>query len=383
MAGTWMQRVAQGWLAYRLTGSALVLGLVTFASSAPAFLLSPLAGVLADRVNRHRLLIMAQVALMLQALLLSWVTMLGAMTPGRLVGFALVLGIGTAFENPVRQSFLAAMVSRADLMNAIALNSTMVNAARIVGPASAGLLVARYGEGMCFFINALSFLAVIVALLMMKLKLEKGSEQASARSGLALLWEGFAFVRETRPVRSLLLLFAVLNFAGSPYLALLPMFAGPVLHAGAEGLGWLVAASGVGAMVAATALAFKSSPRGLYGAAVLAAFLFAAAIIVLGLSRHFSLSLGMMLLIGAGYIVNLSATQTLLQTWVTDELRGRVMSFYSTIFLGLSPFGSLFAGWLAEKIGAPLTVSLGGLICLLAAGWFARPEGRVVRGSDL
>ncbi len=380
MAGTWMQRVAQGWLAYRLTGSALLLGLVTFASSAPAFLLSPLAGVVADRINCHRLLIVAQVALMVQASLLAWVTMIGAMTPGRLVAFALVLGTVSALENPVRQSFFVEMVSREDLMNAIALNSTMVNAARIVGPAGAGLLVAHYGEGICFLINALSFLAVIAALLMMKL--EKRSEPALAGSGLALLREGFAFVRETRSVRSLLGLFSVMSFAGSPYQALLPMFAGSVLHVGAQGLGWLMAASGVGAIVCAAALAFLPSTRGLYSASLLAAFLFAAALIVLGISRQFALSLVMMLVIGGGYIVTLTATQTLLQVWVPDDLRGRVMSFYSTIFLGLPPLGSLLAGWVAEKIGAPRTVWVGGVISLAAAAWSVRPQDGAGRATD-
>ncbi len=380
MAGTWMQRVAQGWLAYRLTGSALLLGVVTFASSAPAFFLSPLAGVIADRTDRHRMLIAAQVALMLQAFLLAWVTLVGAVTPNRLIAFALFLGLGSALENPVRQSFFVEMVSREDLMNAIALNSTMVNAARIVGPAVAGVVVARYGEGMCFLINALSFLAVIAALLLMRL--EKRFEQAAAGSGLTLLREGFAFVRKTPRVRSLLGLFAVLNLAGSPHLTLLPLFAGTVLRVGAEGLGWLVAASGVGAMICATALASKSSARGLYSLALLAAVLFAVAIMVLGLSRHFSLSVVMMLLIGSGYIVNLAATQTLLHTWVTDELRGRVMSFYSAIFVGFPPVGSLVAGWIADRIGAPLTVSVCGLICLAATAWFALPRGPVVRAAD-
>lgn len=380
MAGTWMQRVAQGWLAYRLTGSALVLGIVTFASSAPAFFLSPLAGVIADRTDRHRVLIAAQVALMVQAFLLAWVTLAGAITPNRLVAFALFLGLGSALENPVRQTFFVEMVSREDLMNAIALNSTMVNAARIVGPAVAGVVVARYGEGMCFLLNGLSFLAVIAALL--RMRLEQRFERAAAASGITLLREGFRFVRKTPRVGSLLGLFAVLNLAGSPHLTLLPLFAGTVLKVGAEGLGWLVAVSGVGAMICATALASRSNVRGLHTFALVAAVLFAVAIIVLGRSRSFSLSVIMMFLIGSGYIVNLAATQTLLHSWVTDRLRGRVMSFYSTIFVGFPPVGSLFAGWIADRIGAPLTVSLCGLICLAATAWFALPEGRVVRATD-
>lgn len=232
----------------------------------------------------------------------------------------------------------------------------------------------------CFLLNGLSFLAVIAALL--RMRLEQRFERAAAASGITLLREGFRFVRKTPRVRSLLGLFAVLNLAGSPHLALLPLFAGTVLKVGAEGLGWLVAVSGVGAMICATALASRSNVRGLHTFALVAAVLFAVAIIVLGRSRSFSLSVIMMFLIGSGYIVNLAATQTLLHSWVTDRLRGRVMSFYSTIFVGFPPVGSLFAGWIADRIGAPLTVSLCGLICLAATAWFALPEGRVVRATD-
>ncbi|MBI3950202.1 MAG: MFS transporter [Acidobacteria bacterium] len=370
MAGTWMQRVAQGWLAYRLTGSANFLGLVAFTGSAPAFFLSPLAGVVADRVNRHRMLMIAQTLAMAQSFLLALATLRGSITPTQLVALALLLGAINAFENPARQAFFVEMISREDLTNAIALNASIVNAARIVGPASAGLLVAAYGEGVCFLLNGLSFLAVIAALAMMRLT--RRPKEASPGSGPELLREGFAFVRQTLPVRSLLSLFAVLNLAGTPYITLLPIFAGTVLHAGPTGLGWLMAASGLGALVCAIALASRSDTRKLPGAVMRAAFVFAAALIVLGLSHFLSLSLMMMLLIGGGYIVTLAATQTLLQTWVPDGLRGRVMSFYSLIFLGFPPFGSLLAGWFAEKIGAPLTVSLGGVICLIAALRFAQ-----------
>ena len=383
MAGTWMQRIAQGWLAYRLTGSPLLLGYVTFASSAPALFLSPLAGVIADRVNRHRMLIVAQALEMVQSLLLALVTLRGSMTPARLVLFALLLGILSAFENPARQSFFVEMVSGEDLVNAIALNASVVNAARIVGPAAAGLLVAFYGEGVCFLMNSLSFLAVIAALLMMRL--ERRQKEASSRSGPQLLREGFAFVRQAPAVRSMLYLFAVLNFAGTPYLALLPMFAGTVLRAGPTGLGWLVSASGLGAIVSAIVLASRSSTRGLPGASLAASLVLGAALVVLGLSRYFPLSLAMMLLVGGGYIFTLAATQMLLQTRVTEAMRGRVMSFYSLIFLGVPPFGSLFAGWVAEKIGPRMTVSLGGVVCLVATLHFARyhRSQQAIGASDL
>lgn len=246
MSGTWTQRIAAGWLAYRLTGSPLFLGYVTFASTAPAFFLSPLAGVIADRVDRHRMLIVAQALEMLQSALLAAVTLQGQITPGWLVLFAFFLGFVTAFENPARQAFFVQMVSREDLPNAIALNASLVNAARVVGPAAAGLLMAAYGEGICFLVNSLSFVAVLVALLMMKL--ERRRERPSRVSGSEALGQGLTYIRRKLGASSLLILFAILNFAGTPYLTLLPMFAGNVLHIGARGLGWLITTSGVGAI---------------------------------------------------------------------------------------------------------------------------------------
>jgi MFS family permease len=364
MSGTWVQRIAQGWLAYRLTGSPLLLGYVTFAGSASAIFLSPLAGVIADRVNRHRMLIIAQVLEMVQSALLAVVTLEGAITPGRLVLFAFFLGTVTAFENPARQAFFVQMVSTEDLPSAIALNASLVNAARVVGPAAAGLLVAAYGEGICFLVNSLSFVAVLIALLLMKL--EDRREDVSPGSGFELLRQGFTYIRWNRRARSLLTVFAILNFAGTPYLTLLPIFAGNILHVGASGLGWLVTASGAGAIVMAVGMVFRTDTSRLLQGVRIAGLVFAAALVLLGLSRSFPLSMLTMLLIGGGYVVTLAGTQTLLQVWVSDSLRGRVMSFYSLVFLGIPPFGSLFAGWLAGRIGAPLTVSCGGLVCLLA-----------------
>ncbi len=365
MSGTWVQRIAQGWLAYRLTNSPLLLGYVTFASSAPAFFLSPLAGVIADRVDRRRMLIFAQTLEMMQSALLAAVTLWGTITPGRLVLFALLLGIFTAFENPARQSFFVQMVSREDLLNAIALNASAVNAARVAGPAAAGLLIAAYGEGVCFLINSFSFVAVLVALLGMKLQCIPASVPPA--SAFQALRQGFIYLRRNLSARSLLMLFAILSFAGTPYLTLLPMFAGGVLDVGPRGLGWLVTASGIGAIATAISMTFDTDTARLPERLRMASLVFAMALVVLGLSRMFLLSLLMMLLIGGGYVMVLAGTQTLLQSWVTDSFRGRVMSFYSLAFLGMPPFGSLVAGWLAERMGAPRTVLLGGVVCFVGA----------------
>lgn len=371
-SGTWMQRVAQAWLAYRLTGSSFYLGLVAFAGSAPAFLLAPLAGVLADRVDRHRLLIWTQVFELAQAAALAAFTLTGAITPAWLLLLALAQGILNAFENPTRQSFYSGMVDLEDLSNAIALNASQTNVARILGPAVAGVLVAVWGEGVCFSVNALSYLAVIVALLMMQV--ERREPIGVARRGSELLLEGFAFVRRTRTLRDMLSNFAILSLAGSPYLTLLPILAVETLRAGPTGLGWLVSASGVGAIVSSLVLASRSTTRGLAAASFAATVTFGAALIVLGFSRNFFLSLVAMLLIGGGYVFTLAATQTMMQSWVSEEMRGRVMSFYSMIFLGVPPLGSLLAGIIAEKIHAPLTVALGGAVCLAGALYFARGQ---------
>jgi MFS family permease len=373
VSGTWAQRVAQAWLAYRLTHSSLYLGYVTFAASAPAFLLTPIAGLLADRVERRRILVWAQFFAMLQAVALAIATLSGAITANWLLLLSLVLGIVNAFENPTRQSFYTEMVETEDLSNAIALNASLVNAARVIGPAVAGGLVALWGEGICFAINAASFLAVIVALLMMKVK--PVAKVSGRGKNWKMLRQGFTFVRGTPMLAAMLFNFGIFNLAGSPYQTLLPILAAERLLTGPAGLGWLVSASGIGAIASSLVLASRLNTRGLPMASFIASALAGVALVVLGFSRSLALSLVMMLIVGAGYSTTLAATQTMMQTWVQEVMRGRVMSFYSLIFLGVPPIGSLIAGIAAARFHATVTVAIGGLLCVAGALYCARSEG--------
>jgi len=376
VAGTWMQRVAQGWLAYRLTGSSFYLGLVSFAGSAPAFLLAPLGGILADRFDRRRLMVWAQTLALLQAGALAILTLAGVITPASLLFLSVIQGIINAFENPARQSFYTEMVRAEDLSNAIALNASLVNVARVVGPAVAGVLVALWGEGVCFSVNAISFVAVIVALWLMDI--EPKPRPLPKTPGLQLLREGFVFVKTKPPLRTMLANFSVFNFAGSPYLTLLPMLAVETLHTGPSGLGWLVSASGAGAIIASLVLASRKSTDGLPSASFAATAMGGSALILLAISHSLPLSILMMSLVGGGYLFTLAGTQTMMQTQVPEEMRGRVMSFYSMVFLGVPPLGSLLAGTAAERYRTPATVVTGGLICLLSALYCAR----AARGNE-
>ncbi|MCU1262175.1 MAG: protein of unknown function DitE, partial [Bryobacterales bacterium] len=376
VSGTWAQRVAQAWLAYSLTHSSFYLGLVTFAASAPAFLLTPLAGVLADRVDRRRMLLWTQIFAMLQAAALAIAAIKGFITPNWLLWLATVQGIVTAFDNPARQAFYSEMVQPEDLSNAIALNASLVNVARVVGPAGAGALVAIWGEGICFGVNAASFLAVIVALLMMKIAPVK--RRASSVGRWEAVQEGIAFVRGKPALRLMLLNFSVFNLAGSPYLTLLPIQAAR-LQGGPAALGWLVSASGIGAIVCSLVLASRATTSGLPMASFVASIVAGLALIVLGYSQNFVLSLLTVMVIGGGYVLTLAATQTVLQTSVGELMRGRVMSFYSVVFLGIPPVGSLIAGMAAERFQSPVTLASGGLICVLGALYCAFDrKGRVV-----
>ncbi|HKE25598.1 MAG TPA: MFS transporter [Bryobacteraceae bacterium] len=370
VSGTWAQRVAQGWLAYRLTHSTFYLGLVTFAGSAPAFLLTPIAGVIADRTSRRRMLVWLQALLMAQAAVLAAFTFAGSITPRWLLLLSLAQGSLAAFENPTRQSFYTEMAGSDALASAIALNATLMNVARILGPAVAGVVVAAAGEGVCFAANAASFLAVIVALLMMKVP--AGVHPADRARGWELLREGFAFVRGVPVLRAMLLNFGLWNLAGSSYLTLLPTFTAESLGNGPAALGWLISASGVGAIVSSLVLASRADTAGLPGASFAASGVSGGALIVLGFSRSFAISLLLLLLVGAGYSFTLASTQTMMQVRVKEAMRGRVMSFYSLVFLGVPPIGALVAGIVAEKLHAGGAISAGGTACLAGAILCAR-----------
>jgi len=369
LVGTWMQRLAVGWLVYRLTNSPLLLGIMEFSSQIPTFLLAPVAGVLADRHNRHRILVLTQVLAMVQALVLALLVLFDRVEIWHIIVLSVALGIIRAFEMPTRQSFLVEMVEdKNDLGNAIALNSTMVNGARMVGPSLAGILILAAGEGVCFLVNAVSFVAVILSLLLMRI------EPRNAPARRSKLWEelkeGFGYAGGFAPIRDVLLIFALVNLVGMPYVALMPVFAKDVLHGGPGLFGYLMGAVGLGALGGAVYLASRKSVRGLVKRLPIAVTLFGSALMVFAMSRAVWLSLGVMLLIGVGQMVLMAGTNTLLQTMVDDDKRGRVMSFFTMASMGATPVGSLVAGSLASRLGAPWTLLSGGVLCIAGAVFF-------------
>jgi len=369
LVGTWITRIATSWLIYRLTGSALLLGIVGFCSQIPTLFLAPVAGVFVDRWNRHRVLVVTQVLSMLQSLALAVLALAGIITVGEVLALQMFQGVINAFDTPARQAFVVSMIEdRADLPNAIALNSTMVNASRILGPSIGGALIAAVGEGWCFLVDAISYLAVIASLMAMHTVHEE------RRGGTRLIEEltaGFRYVTEFVPIRTVLLLLALVSTMGMPYTVLMPAVAAKLLHGGPHTLGWLMTASGVGALAGAFFLASRPSVVGLGRVIATASGLFGVALIALGASRALWLSLLIMPLIGAGFMVSLAASNTIVQTLTEEHLRGRVMAFYTMAFLGTAPLGSLMAGVLADRIGEPMTIAAGGVACLLGAGWFA------------
>jgi MFS family permease len=379
LIGTWMTRVATGWLVYRLTGSAILLGTISFAGQVPAFFLAPLAGVLVDRWDRHRTLVVTQTVSMLQSFALGGLALAGVITVWEIAALALVQGIVNAFDMPARQAFVLQMVDeRENLGNAIALNSSMVNAARLVGPALAGVIIAAVGEAWCFLIDGASYLAVIASLLMMRIGV---SRARPARSAMFDQWiAGWRYVSTSVPIRSILLLLAITSFAGMPYTVLMPIIASRVLHGGPNMLGMLMAASGLGALAGAVSLAARRTVLGLGKRILVSCILFGSALIAFGLSDRDWLSISILPLVGFGMMQQMAASNTILQTIVDDEKRGRVMAFYSMAFQGMAPFGSLAAGALAARAGTPATLILSGLVCLIGSAWFARklPEIRTV-----
>jgi MFS family permease len=366
--GTWMQSVAQSWLVYRLTGSAWLLGLVGFTGQVPVFMLAVFGGVAADRHNRHHILVLTQTLAMVQAFLLAALTLSGQVTVTAVFALALLLGVVNAFDLPARQSFVSEMVGKKDLMNAIALNSSMIQASRIIGPALAGLIISWLGEGLCFLINAISYVAVISGLLSIRIINDRGEQAAG--SALSNLKEGFNYVRHTHAVRALLLLVAFVSVFGLSYIVLMPVFASDVLRGGPRALGLLMGAAGLGAMSGALTLAARRHTEGLGRAVALSVAALGVMLILFSLSRNLFLSTLLIIPVGFTLLFQMSASNTLVQTVVPDHLRGRLMSFYSMSLMGMTPFGSLIAGAAASSIGAPYTIAAGGALCIAAAGLF-------------
>ncbi len=362
LIGTWMQSIAQAWLVYRLTDSSLLLGSVGFASQFPVFIFAPIGGIFADRFNRHRVVIGTQIASMILALILAGLTLTHVIQVWQIFVLAALLGVVNAFDIPARQSFLVDMVGKEDLMNAIALNSSMFNGARIIGPAIAGILVAKIGEGWCFFANGVSYIAVIVGLLMMRVV--HPIVHHLTGTPLASIIEGFQFVRRTSPIRALLLLLGLVSLVSMPYTVLMPIFADRVLHGGARGLGILMGATGVGALLGALTLATRTGVRGLGRWVAFSCGGFGFTLGLFSLSRNFHVSTALLVPTGFCMMLQMSSSNTLIQAMVPDELRGRVMALYSMMFMGMAPFGALLGGALADSIGAPLTIRLGSIACM-------------------
>jgi MFS family permease len=369
LIGTWMTRVATSWLVYRLTGSALLLGLVGFAGQIPTFLLAPFAGVLVDRLNRRNMLVWTQALAGLQSLALAGLTLAKIITVHEIIWLSVLQGLINAFDMPGRQAFLIQMVEdKQDLGNAIALNSSMVNVARLVGPALAGLVIAAVGEGYCFLTDGISYLAVIASLLMMRVNLALAGRAAA--SMLEQLKEGWKYVRGFPPIRTILLLFALISLMGMPFMVLMPIFASNVLHGGSHTLGFLLGASGVGALISAISLALRKTVRGLTTMIQISAALFGVGLICFGFCRILPLSMLLMVVVGFGMMQGLAASNTVIQTLVPEDKRGRVMSYYTMAFVGMAPFGSLLAGGLAHRFGAPHAVMITGAFCLAGSLWF-------------
>jgi len=370
LIGTWIQNIAMSWLVYSLTNSALLLGIVGFAGQIPTFLLTPFAGVLVDRWNRHRILVVTQTLAMLQAFILALLVLTGNVTVWHIIPLSVFLGLVNAFDIPARQTFVVEIIeNRKDLGNAIALNSSMFNGARLLGPSIAGVLIATVGEGICFLLNGISYLAVIAALLAMRVTPKKVEIKKSHI--LHGLKEGFFYASGFAPIRYILLLLSLISLVGMPYAVLMPIFAKEILHGGAHTLGFLVGFSGTGALVGAVFLASRKSAGGLVKNIPLATGIFGVGLIVFSQSRVLWLSLLLMLITGFGMMVQMASSNTLIQTVVDDDKRGRVMSFYTMAFMGMAPFGSLLAGGLASKIGAPNTLLIGGIATILGAIVFA------------
>ncbi|MDP4240735.1 MAG: MFS transporter [Bacteroidota bacterium] len=371
LIGTWIQRIAVPWLVYRLTGSVFLLGLVGFAGQIPTFVIAPFAGVLIDRWNRHKILVVTQVLAMIQALVLAFLFYDKSISVWHIAILSVFLGIINAFDMPARQSFVVDMIEKKeDLGNAIALNSSMVNSARLLGPSIAGILISLTGEGVCFLINGISYVFVITFLLMMKIAPRKKTAQDT--NVLQNLKEGFKYTFGFIPIRYIILLLALVSLMGMPYTVLMPVFAKTILHGGPHTFGFMMGATGIGALIGAFNMASRKSVAGLEKFIPWFAAIFGFGLITFSLSHNFVLSLLLLLITGFGMLMQMTSSNTILQTIVDDDKRGRVMSFYTMAFMGTAPFGSLLAGSLASKVGAPNTLIIGGAACIAGGLIFMR-----------
>ncbi|RUT06193.1 MFS transporter [Dulcicalothrix desertica PCC 7102] len=371
LIGSWMTQLATVWLVYSLTDSPLMLGVVAFTSQIPSFFLSPFGGVFADRFSRHKTLIGTQVLAMLQSLALAALALTGAIQIWQIIALSLVQGFINAFDAPARQAFVPELIEkREDLANAIAVNSTMFNGARLIGPAIGGLILARVGAGYCFLIDGVSYIAVIIGLLAMRIQ-EKRIPKSDV-SPIQRIKEGFIYAFGFPPIRTILLHAAIISLFGIQYTVLVPIYAEKILGGGAETLGFLMAASGIGALAGGIYLATRKTVAGLGKVIVLAASILGLGLIAFSISRHLPLSLLTMLFVGLGTILQVASSNTVLQTIVDEDKRGRVMSLFTMSFLGMTPFGNLLGGALAERIGAPTTLVIDGIICIIASIFLAK-----------
>ena len=357
-----MDQVAESWLVYRLTGSALLLGTVAFAGQIPVFLLAPIGGAVADRFNRRSILVITQSSMMVLAFVLAGLTLTHVVKVWHVMLLAGLMGVANAFDIPARQAFVVDMVAREDLVNAIALNSSMFNGARVIGPAIAGIVVALIGEGWCFFANAVSFIAVIAGLLMMKIFRPRLALEGSP---VDHIMEGFRFVARTGPIRTLMFLLGLVSLTAMPYAVLMPLFADQILHGGARALGLLMGASGLGALGGALTLAMRKTIRGLGKWIAIACSSFGVFLILFAFSRWLWLSVLLLVPTGFSVMLQMASSNTLIQSMVPDQLRGRIMAVYSMMFMGMAPIGSLLSGSIAHEIGAPMTVAIGGMLSII------------------
>jgi MFS family permease len=371
LVGTWITRIATSWLIYRLTGSELLLGLVGFCGQIPTLLVAPFAGVLVDRWARHRILIVTQVLSMVQSLALAGLTLSGLVTVQSILLLQVLQGLINAFDTPARQAFVVELVEdRADLANAIALNSSMVNGSRIIGPSIGGALIAAVGEGWCFLADGISYVFVIASLLAMRVpRAKRGPVEARV---LTELKTGYRYVMASDPIRTALLLLAIVSAMAMPYTVLMPVIVSTVLHGGPRTLGLLMTASGIGALAGALYLAARESVVGLGRVATISTIAFGAGLIAFASTSNLMVSLLVLPIVGAGLMVQMGSINTILQTIVEDRLRGRVMAFYTMAFFGSAPIGSLLAGVAADRIGARWTIACCGSACVVGGLWFAR-----------